>query len=383
MRILVVDDELGIREGCKRALKAHGHEVEAAENGPAGLHKLREASYDVLLVDAMMPGMSGLDMLRHVKQNHPELICIVITGYATVELAVQAIREGAHDFISKPFTSELLLQVINRELDLQRLKREVRRARDLEEEIMGLTRVKHEMERLSSVESRFMLTMVHVLRAPVAVLQNTVQLIQKGYVPPDELPQTLERANLRAGELLAVLDDIHLLSKLKERLGHTTFEPVSMADVLESVQASFLDQAAGRDLNLVTEVSDRPVLFGNPEHFRQLWIQLLSNAIQYTPQGGRIELSLKTNAGQKQIEGTVADTGIGIANEEIQRIFEEFYRTDAARSVQETGTGLGLPIVQQILTLYGGTIGIVSTPGAGSSFRFILPRPNPQAGVAH
>ena len=219
MRVLVVDDELGIREGCKRALAPQGFEVEVAENGPSGLHKLQEGAFDILLLDAMMPGMSGLEMLHHVRQLYPELICIIITGYATVELAVQAMREGAHDFIAKPFTPGLLLEVMNRELDHQRLKREAQRVKNLEEEIRGLTRVKAEMEKLAEVESRFMLTMVHVLRAPVAVLQNSVQLIQKGYVPPEQHSQVLERADLRAGELLATLDDILLLSRLKERLG--------------------------------------------------------------------------------------------------------------------------------------------------------------------
>ena len=90
MRVLVVDDELGIREGCRRALAPQGFEVEVAENGPTGLHKLGERGFDILLLDAMMPGMSGLEMLRQVRQLYPDLICIVITGYATVELAVSS-----------------------------------------------------------------------------------------------------------------------------------------------------------------------------------------------------------------------------------------------------------------------------------------------------
>ena len=377
MRVLVVDDEPGIREGCRRALTPQGFEVEMAENGPSGLHKLQEGVFDILLLDAMMPGMSGLEMLHHVRQLYPELICIMITGYATVELAVQAMRDGAHDFIAKPFTSGLLLEVMNRELDHQRLKREAQRVKNLEEEIRGLTRVKAEMEKLAAIESRFMLTMVHVLRAPVAILQNSVQLIKKGYVPPEELPQVLERTDLRAGELLAILDDILLLSRLKEGLGSKPAEPVPLAEVLEAVRSSFQEEALGRQVTILTEVADCPVLLGNPDHFRLLWRQLLSNAIQYTPQGGRITLSLKTNSHEKQVQGTVSDTGIGIATEEIPRIFEVFYRSDAAKSIKETGTGLGLPIIQQILSLYGGTIEIDSTPGEGSSFRFTLPQFTP------
>ena len=114
---------------------------------------------------------------------------------------------------------------------------------------------------------------------------------------------------------------------------------------------------------------------------RLLWSQLLDNAIRYTPEGGRITLSLRTDSQAKKIIGAVTDTGIGIAAEEIPRVFEEFFRTEAAKSMRETGTGLGLPIVQQVLSLYGGTIEIDSTPGQGSTFRFILPQATGQEGA--
>ena len=381
MRVLVVDDELGIREGCRRALTKNGFEVETAENGPAGLHKLREEPFDVLLVDAMMPGMSGMEVLQQARKLYPELICIIITGYATVELAVQAMREGAHDFVAKPFTPALLLQVINREVDRRRLKREAQRVKDLEEELSGLTRVKAEMEKLATIESRFMLTMVHILRAPVAVMQNSIQLIQKGYVSTEELPQLFSRLDLRAGELLAILDDLLLLSRLKEGLGTQPAEPVSVAEALETVCSSFQKEATERQLILSTEITARPFVLGNPDHLRLLGSQLLSNAIRYTPSGGRITLSLKKDPQEKRIQGTISDTGIGIAPDEIPRIFEEFYRTEAAKSMQETGTGLGLPIVQLLLSLYGGTIEIDSTPGKGSSFRFTLPEFTREAGA--
>ncbi|MCX5894734.1 MAG: hybrid sensor histidine kinase/response regulator [Proteobacteria bacterium] len=373
MRILVVDDEMGIREGCRRALTSSGFEVEVAENGPSGLARLREGHYDVLLLDAMMPGMSGLEVLQHARKLSPDIICIIITGYATVELAVQAIREGAHDFVAKPFTAELLLQVINRELDRLRLRREAARAVTLEEENRELARVKAEMEKIAAIESRFMLTMVHILRAPVAVLQSYIQLIQKGYVPPDEQPALFDRAEQRAGELLTILDDVLMLSRLKEDLGIARSETVSVADVLEMVLASLKGQADQSRLTVFLEIDSRPSITAKADHIKALWINLLSNAIRYTPAGGRVTITLRTDASKKQIIGAVSDTGIGISTEEITRIFEEFYRTDAAKSMQETGTGLGLPIVQQVAAMYGGTIEIESTVNQGSTFRFTLP----------
>ncbi|MFB0536984.1 MAG: response regulator [Anaerolineae bacterium] len=373
VRILVVDDELGIREGCRRALTPYGFEVEVAENGPTGLRELREGQFDVLLLDVMMPGMSGLEVLRQARKLDPDLICIIITGYATVELAVQAIREGAHDFITKPFTSELLLQVINRELERRQLRRETERLHRLEEEARELARAKAELEKLETIESRFMLTMVHILRAPVAVLQNSIQLIRKGYVPPEEQPVLLERADLRAGELLTILDDLLLLAYLKEGVGLTKTETVSVADVLEEMLATLKSQADQQGVTMSLDVADRPQVTANPDHVEALWTHLLSNAIRYTPAGGGVTVSLRTDREQGQGIGAVSDTGIGVAVEDIPRIFEEFYRTEEAKAMQETGTGLGLPIIQQVVEMYGGTIEVESVVGQGSTFRFTLP----------
>ena len=376
VHVLVVDDELGIREGCRRALTPHGFEVEVAENGPTGLRKLRAGRFDVLLLDAMMPGMSGLEMWQQAKQLDPNLICIIITGYATVELAVQATREGAHDFIAKPFTSELLLQVINRQLERWWLRREAERVRALEEETRQLARAKAELEKLETIEGRFMLTMVHILRAPVAVLQNSIQLIRKGYVPPKEQPALLERAEQRAGELLTTLDDLLILAYLKEGVGLTKAETASVADVLEEVLATLKGQADRQGVTVTAEMADRPHVTANPDHIKALWTHLLSNAIRYTPEGGQVTVSLQTGQEQGQVIGAVSDTGIGIAVEDIAPIFEEFYRTEEAKAMQETGTGLGLPIVQQVVEKYGGTIEVESVVGQGSTFRFTLPLAN-------
>ncbi len=373
VRILVIDDELGIREGCRRALTPYGFEVEVAENGPAGLRKLREEHFDILLLDAMLPGMSGLEVLEQVRRQYPDLICIIITGYATVELAVQAIRQGAHDFIAKPFTAEMCLQVINRELERQRLQKEARRVQELEAEARELARAKAELEKLEAVEGRFMLTMVHILRAPVAVIQNSIQLIRKGYVPAEEQPEMLERIEQRAGELLATLDDLLMLAYLKERVGTQELENVSLAEVLESVLPALSQNAAQRQIHLQVEIAERPAVRANPHHIRALWTHLLDNAIRYTPAGGQVKVSLSTDSERKQAVGAVSDTGIGIAVDDIPRIFEEFYRTEEAKRMQEMGTGLGLTIVQQVVELYGGTIEVESEVGSGSTFRFRLP----------
>jgi PAS domain S-box-containing protein len=151
--ILVLDDEHVMREGCARICQSLGCEALSAEGGKEGLRVLQEKPIDVMLLDLMMPGISGMEVLEHVREHHPELIVIVITGYATVELAVEAMKKGAYDFISKPFSPDQLRLVVNRALERRRLHREMallrqeraRSLRDVAEEQSRLRTIIHSM----------------------------------------------------------------------------------------------------------------------------------------------------------------------------------------------------------------------------------------------
>jgi two-component system sensor histidine kinase/response regulator len=372
-RILVIDDELGIREGCRRALSPQGYQVKVAENGPAGLRKMRqEGPFDLVLLDAMMPGMSGVEVLNHIRDLDPLQICVFITGYATVDLAVQATREGAYDFLAKPFSADALLITVNRALEHRQLLKERERLQTIEEEMRETARARAESQKLDAVQGRFMVNMVHIMRAPVAVMQSYIQMMRQGYIPREQFDVTWQRMEERAGSVLETLDDLLLLAHLRSKVGESSMERVSIADVLEEVATELQKRAESAGLQLSLEVVDRPVLWGHRDHIRQLWRHLLANARQYTPAGGQVTASLRQDA-EGRIVGAVRDSGIGLAADEIPRIFEDFYRADAAKEMQELGSGLGMSIIQNIIELYGGSLGVESEPGQGSTFTFILP----------
>ncbi len=180
----------------------------------------------------------------------------------------------------------------------------------------------------------------------------------------------LEQLEQRADQLLNMLDDLLELANLKALRLPPKPVAVNVATILEEVSRKLRPAAEAKGLNFEVQIQARPVVKAQPAHLQSLWTHLISNAIHYTPNGS-IRVSLEEQDGQ--IVGTVADTGIGISTEELSRIFQEFYRSEAAREQVPLGTGLGLPIVNQILKLYGGTIQVDSTPGQGSSFRFRLP----------
>jgi two-component system phosphate regulon sensor histidine kinase PhoR len=126
-KILVVDDEMGIREACKRALAAEGYAVDLAEDGYLGLQRIQQKSFDLILMDLMMPGIGGLDLIKKTNDIDPEIIIVVITGYATIETAVEATRRGAYDYLPKPFTPEALTALVKRGLEKRELRLEAQR----------------------------------------------------------------------------------------------------------------------------------------------------------------------------------------------------------------------------------------------------------------
>ena len=136
--LLVIDDELGIREGCRRALSPQGYAVDVAGDAAEGLARLAAGRYDLVLLDVMMPGMSGLELLGKLRENDSEIACIIITGYATVAMAVTAIKHGAYDFLTKPFGVDDLLLAVEHGLEHRRLIQEQRRLREVVAEAVRL-----------------------------------------------------------------------------------------------------------------------------------------------------------------------------------------------------------------------------------------------------
>ncbi len=370
-RILVIDDEEGIRAGCRRALEPEGYIVETAATGQEGLRRFREGNFDLVLIDVVLPDMRGVDLLAPILEKDPDVVCVVITGYATVELAVQAIRSGAYDFLSKPFTADVLRMTVAQGLERRRLTREARRLRKIEEEARELARAKEELERLDRFKTTFMWTVAHELRAPLNALQSFLLAILQGYIPPEEQREVLERAGRRVQELLDLVDDLLKLAAAKSEKGLEKREPVSLADVLEKVAPLFQKEAEAKGLAWDVEVRARPVVRADPDQVAQVWSNLISNAVKYTPAGGRVRIALEERDGWAV--GTVEDTGIGIPPQDRERIFEEFYRTPQAKEVAPRGTGLGLPLVKQIVEAHGGSITVDSEPGKGSRFVFRLP----------
>ena len=372
-QILVIDDERGLREGCRRALSRHGYRVDVAATGQEGLSKVRQVSFALVLIDVMMPDVSGIELLETVRAHDPDIVCIIITGYATVELAVTAMKMGAQDFIAKPFSDDNLLLAVEKGLETRQLRLEARRLQRIEEEAARLSQEKVMLQELDRVKSAFMLKVAHELRAPIAAIRSFMDLMLEGYGSPEKQRQMQKRACDRADELLNLVNDLLNLARLKEARGTYRAEELSVEKILNNVVSLHGPEADGKQIVLTVEMHPCPTCIADPSHIRELWTNLVSNAIKYTPTGGKVKIRLSSQDGF--IIGEVADTGIGIAQNDLPHLFEEFYRTDQAKAFARHGTGLGLSIVKQIVQECGGDIHVESELGTGTTFTFRLPAP--------
>jgi signal transduction histidine kinase len=171
-------------------------------------------------------------------------------------------------------------------------------------------------------------------------------------------------------DLISDLIELARLRQAKEEFFAET-SPQPMADILQKVCGLLQERAQEKKQTFQVEIAARPVIMANGEHLKQIWTNLISNAIKYTAEGGRIAVSLQTDS--RSVAGTVEDSGIGISEEDLPNLFREFFRTDEAKASGEIGTGLGLSIVKQIVESYGGRIEVTSKLDHGSRFTFTLP----------
>jgi two-component system sensor histidine kinase/response regulator len=382
--ILIVDDELGIREGCRRVLNREGHQVVLASAGEEGWQKVQAGQFDLALLDVMMPDISGIELLKRIVASDPYLVCIIITGYATIELAVEAIKEGAYNFIAKPFESSALLLTVNQGLEKRRLSLETRRLAQLEAEKQALEQRNAELERealerrnveleqLNRIKSSFTFTVAHELRAPLAAIQSYLRLLLEGYIPVEEQRQYLVRTEQRTAEQLELIGDLLDLAHLQNPDVQIKREPVNLAESLREVCELMSSRAQEKRISFTVSVpKETPIISADPKHIKQLWSNLVSNAIKYTNEDGVVNVTMEVQ--DKQIVTNFHDTGIGIAPEDLAQIFEEFYRTKAAKACSQMGTGLGLSIAKHIVETYQGHIDVQSTVGKGSTFTVTLP----------
>jgi signal transduction histidine kinase len=367
-KVLVIDDEEISRVSCERILRRLGVRVRLASRGREGLEILMREPQDLVLVDLKMPEMDGMEVTRRIREFDPNIVTIVITGYATIESAVTVMKEGAYDYLPKPFTPDELLIVVGRGLEKRRLDMESRALREEKE----------------AMERNFVTMVSHQLRSPISAVYQYIEVLLCAI--SGELNQAqqemLERIRERLDGLLNLINDWLDMSRIRageivHRLkAHPLGECVSAA--LAGIEAA----AQQKQIQVLVEIPENlPHVHVDRDTFREALSNLLSNAIKYNRVGGEIRVRGKEREDWIVVE--VEDNGFGLDEKEIPFIFDQFYRSKSKEVREQQGTGLGLPIVQKIVRAHGGKIEVKSRPGVGSTFLIYVNRANTRDGPDH
>jgi two-component system sensor histidine kinase/response regulator len=358
-KVLVIDDEESMRDSCCLILAREGFETDTAENGTVGLQKIRENNPDFVLIDLKMPGTSGLEVLDKVKEFNPDIIPIVITGYATVESAVDAMKKGAYDFLPKPFSPEELRLIIKRGIE----------RKNLIQEAESLRREKKLME------ENFVTLVSHQLRSPMVATAQYLETILSGAAGEigSEQKNMLQKARARLEGLLELTNDWLSMARVNSGKLEEKYTPVNLEEMISKLIEFLRPLAEDNQIKLELSPSEgNPIVLGDQESLEQVFSNLITNAIIYNNPLGSAIVSIKETPDNTCVE--IRDTGVGIAAEHLPYIFDQFYQVDRSKRHGDKGSGLGLSIAKKIVETHGGSIRTESTFGKGSTFTVLLPK---------
>lgn len=365
-RILVVDDEELVLFAIAQGLTNHGYAVETADNCASASALARTAVFDYVLVDMVLPDGSGIDLLRQIKSGDPALPVVVMTAYGSLEKAVDAMKSGADDFIQKPFDIAYLLLVLGRVEQMNRCRAENLRLRlDREREI--------QQQELDQRKLRFFRFASHELKAPLVAVQSSLKVIDEicGERLEPRVLDLIRRAVGRSDQMMQMINDMLAIS-VDESSQRTTYTCVDVVAIVREVAAEQEISARLKPLELLLDIPVS-VAFAtcNRASMEKVVANLLTNAIRYTPAGGRVVVRVYVQPPVVKVE--VEDTGIGIAEEDRARIFDEFFRAANARKAVAIGTGLGLALVRKVVEEHGGEVMVSSRLQQGSTFTITIP----------
>jgi len=356
---LIIDDEQAICDSCFAVFTKDGYKIEIAMDGKTGLEKVRELKPDIVLIDLKMPGIGGMEVLKEIRKIDPNMVPIIITGYATIESAVEAMKLGSFDYLPKPFTLNELRVITKRALERRKLLLEAE----------SLRREKETMQ------EKFISMVSHQLRTPLVAVQEYLEVILGGMAGEvaDEQKHMLERIKIRVSELLSLINDWLSFSRLDESKISQKFKPLEITSLLKEI-VDFM-QPIAEENGIVIEIAPTNNTFivnGDKELLRELFTNLISNGINYNREKGKVKIAL--NEENSNIVVKVSDTGIGMSDTEIPFIFDEFYRVKSKEVQAITGTGLGLSIARRIVEAHQGSINVESKLGEGTTFIVSLPK---------
>ncbi|MAE69581.1 MAG: hypothetical protein CME06_03825 [Gemmatimonadetes bacterium] len=391
--VLVVDDAAIVRRVVCRALEVDRYPSLSAATGEEAIAAIEREEIGVVLLDLQLPDLHGSEVLRRVKAIRPDIEVIILTGHASVSTAVQAVESDAFAYLRKPAVPAQIVAIVQRALEKRRLALENMRLteelRNANEELEAkvaertaeLAEAYDDLKKLDRMKDAFIDVSSHELRTPLSVIETVLTIVESRADAGDRsLAQATRLAGRATERLKALATRISGFSRIdadEDRLVLTQTTPLDLAESAAGDVAAFIE-SRGQTLRIEAP-KDLPSVHVDSGKIRDVLLNLLMNAIRFTPDGGEIDLSVRRSR-MESLVFRVTDTGIGIADEDRAHIFDEFFtsletlRHSSGDSEFGTrGIGLGLAIVKKFVEMHGGEVGLESRRLKGSSFWFTLP----------
>jgi len=356
-KVLIIDDEDIVIDSCTSILSGRNYNIATANNGIIGLQLLEEFQPDLVFVDLKMPGISGFEVLEKINEFDPTIVRIVITGFSTVDSAVEAMKKGAYDFLPKPFTPDEFRLITKRGMERRKL-------------ILETIALRKEKELL---REHFAAIVSHELKSPIgAVQQNLFVLIDElsGKLSEDQ-ERRFKRIQSRINDLVKLIHTwLRVITVDIEQI-RENFISISIATVISKSIESTQPHASRKGIDIIVDIVEPlGLILGDEGTLVESLVNIISNANKYS----RISSQIQVKAYQKEdsIFIAVRDTGIGIPKEELPYIFDDFYSGTPSPDA-ERGSGLGLAITKRIIEAHHGMISVESELGKGSTFIIRLP----------
>lgn len=413
--ILVVDDEPGMREFLTAALSDGGYKVISAASATQALTLIDQHSTKtdekisvniaLTLLDIQMPSPGGMEVLRYLRDVDPDAVVILITAYASLETAIQALRYGAYDYLGKPLPDiNTLLTVVQRGIDKrrllinnQRLLSQLRRAYQenlrLLEEMQSLNQTlearvgertrrleiaNRRLRELDRLKSELLANVSHELYTPLNVIMGFSQVLLEGLHGPlaDEQARLIENILSSGQRLKGSFDDLIDMARLSANEVLIYPKLVPLNPLITSVKVLIERSAQEKEIDFIVEAAPGiENVWADETKLKRMLYELLNNAIKFTSQGGKVTLRAFKHPAQQptELHLEVSDTGIGIPADELKGIFDPFQQVDSSLARRFGGLGLGLAVVRHYAELHGGRIWVESQAGIGSTFTLALP----------
>lgn len=371
LKVLIVDDEPGIRSGIIRILhnftvgypfmdEDFEFELTDVDTGEKAIEVIDSGEVDIVLLDNKLPGIHGIEVLEYINKQQYDIEVMMITSYASLDLAVKATNNGAFNFVPKPFTPQELraaLENITKHLYLKRMTRKMN-------------------EDGQQLRFQFLSVLSHELKSPVNAIEGYL-LVMKDKQAGSDLDNykvMIDRSLERLKGMRALITDLLDLTRMESGKKKREIVSVDITEVFRTVRDTIEPLAVQKNVKIHPVVEEGVYINADRGEMEIILNNLLSNAVKYNRDGGDVHVQLKNKDGKTLF--TVEDTGIGMTEEEITRLFQDFVRIKNQKTKNITGSGLGLSIVKKLVDMYQGEVTVESTPDVGTKFTVILPQQN-------